>query len=240
MKTEVLGVRIDDLSLTEVLNFLQRTSAPQLIFTPNPEFIVEAQNNPEFKKILNGSNLNVPDGVGLQIFGRIKNRVPGIDLMLKLCKFASENGLTVGLFGGTDGVAKETKTSLEQKFSEIKITWAIDGREADIYLAEAKPFTEKSVDFLFAALGMVKQENFLQKLSLQGKILRVGVGVGGSFDEITNRQKAPPEFIKKIGLKWLWRLACEPKRVRRIINAVIVFPWLVFYRAAFQGDFHSN
>jgi len=217
MKKEVLGVRIDDVSLEEAVNYRG------LIFTPNPEFLVEANKNPEFKKLLNSSDLNIPDGFGLQLVAGIKNRVPGVDLMLRLCSEAAKNGWTVGLVGGYNDVALLARKKLEELYPGIKIVFATTTQEADELLKNPK--LPKPVDLLFVAYGMVKQEKFLAS---EGLTFRTGVGVGGSFNEIAGLEKPAPEFMKDLGLKWLWRLICEPKRFKRIINAVIIFPWLVF------------
>lgn len=47
-----------------ILGFLQQTKK-FLITTPNPEFLVEAEKNPTFQKILQKSDLSVADGIGI-------------------------------------------------------------------------------------------------------------------------------------------------------------------------------
>lgn len=50
------------------------------------------------------------------------------------------------------------------------------------------------------------------------------MGVGGSFDYLTGKLRRAPRWMRTIGLEWLWRLILQPRRFRRIWNAVIVFP----------------
>ena len=50
----------------------------------------------------------------------------------------------------------------------------------------------------------------------------------GTFNYVAGNMKLPPKWMEKMGLEWVWRLIQEPKRLRRIINAVIIFPWKVF------------
>ncbi|MDP2837735.1 MAG: WecB/TagA/CpsF family glycosyltransferase, partial [Candidatus Moranbacteria bacterium] len=64
--------------------------------------------------------------------------------------------------------------------------------------------------------------------------IRLVMGVGGSFDHLTGRQQRAPNFLRIIGLEWLWRFVLQPWRIKRIWNAVIVFPLLVFL--AWQKD----
>ena len=58
---KILGVKIDNLSLNEVLNKVEgflKDDKQHYIVTPNPEFLVKAQKDEEFKRILNNADLS--------------------------------------------------------------------------------------------------------------------------------------------------------------------------------------
>jgi putative (di)nucleoside polyphosphate hydrolase len=55
--------------------------------------------------------------------------------------------------------------------------------------------------------------------------VRLAMAVGGSFDFMTGKRQRAPRWLRLIGLEWLWRLAIQPTRWRRIYRAVIVFPY---------------
>ena len=65
----VLGVKIDDLSMPEALELVsswladkrQATSDKRYVVTPNPEFVMSAQKDPEFREILNKADLSIPE-----------------------------------------------------------------------------------------------------------------------------------------------------------------------------------
>jgi N-acetylglucosaminyldiphosphoundecaprenol N-acetyl-beta-D-mannosaminyltransferase len=64
----ILGVKFDNVTLKEALEkaiHLAKSETQHYIATPNPEFLLEAQKNPEFKKVLNESDMNIPDGMGV-------------------------------------------------------------------------------------------------------------------------------------------------------------------------------
>ena len=52
----------------------------------------------------------------------------------------------------------------------------------------------------------------------------VALGVGGSFDVWAGNAMRAPEWIRRAGAEWLYRLAREPKRLRR----QLVLPRYVF------------
>lgn len=66
--TKVLKIRFDRVTLKEAtekaLHFAQGEKQ-SYIATPNPEFLLESLKNPEFAKVLNNSDLNIPDGTGI-------------------------------------------------------------------------------------------------------------------------------------------------------------------------------
>lgn len=220
MTKKVLGVKIDDVSKEEGLKIVEGWlkdpatggTAPRLVFTPGPEFLVTAQKDSEFKKILNAGDLNLPDGYGLKIFAGITHVVPGVEFMLSLCRLAAEKGWTVGLVGRR--FVAETASELIKRYPKIKIG-------------------VNDIDLLFVGLGHPKQEKFLYKLKkdepLKGSSFRVGMGVGGSFDFISGRVPEPSTIYKKLGLKWLGRFLSRPGYMfPKIFKAVVLFPFYLF------------
>jgi UDP-N-acetyl-D-mannosaminuronic acid transferase (WecB/TagA/CpsF family) len=68
----------------------------------------------------------------------------------------------------------------------------------------------------------ISDNHVLQYQRCGGKI-GVAMGVGGAFDFVTGKIRRSPVFARKLGLEWLFRLIQQPKRFRRIFNAVIIF-----------------
>jgi N-acetylglucosaminyldiphosphoundecaprenol N-acetyl-beta-D-mannosaminyltransferase len=237
---KILDVRIDNFSKKEILEkiefFLNEEKIHQ-IATVNPEFILRAQKDSEFKNVLNKSDLNVADGVGiwyafLKHFKYLENRTAGIDLMHEILQIADRKKLSVFLAITKNGLSsfEEIKKNLHKRYPHIEIS----GQDLDPRKSK-KMLTEIGHSIVFCNFGFPMQEKFInllknkQNLSLQltgcqGKI-RIAMGVGGSFDFVTGKISRAPHWMQKIGLEWLWRFALEPGyRFKRIINAVIVFP----------------
>jgi N-acetylglucosaminyldiphosphoundecaprenol N-acetyl-beta-D-mannosaminyltransferase len=67
---ELLGVKLDAVStkdlLHELLLRIENRRKTQIV-TVNPEFIVEANENPEFKKVLNNADFSLIDGIGVLV-----------------------------------------------------------------------------------------------------------------------------------------------------------------------------
>lgn len=225
---KILGVKISRFSKTQAIDlisgwFLKKKCLGKIIATPNPEMLVKAYFDHDFLKLLNRADLCVADGWGLVLGSglKIRERCAGIDLMLGLCELASLKKYSIGLIGGQKGIAARTARVLKRQFTGIKIKFCVSE------ISEIK--NKSQVDLLFVAMGAGKQEMVLNNLKFKISNLKfkVGVGVGGAFDMICGKTPRAPLFFQKAGLEWLWRLILEPKRIKRIFNAVFVFPLLV-------------
>ena len=126
---KIFGTRVDKVSLDEAVNivdeFLKKEGA-KTIYTPNTEIIMEAREDENLKKILNNGDLIIPDGIGLIYASKIKKkplkgRVTGFDLSMKMLEIANENGYSLFLLGGKEGVSKEAGENILKKYPNIKI-----------------------------------------------------------------------------------------------------------------------
>lgn len=225
----ILGVKVDDLSMEEALeqasNWLE-TKYKYYIVTPNPEFIISAQKDTDFKQILNKANLNLPDGIGLKL-GGVRNIIAGVDFVEALCGQAATKGWRVGFFGGRDGVAKIAADNLKERFPNLQIAFVQEGGEilsSGVTAFEVSKLPES--DIVFVGLGHVKQEKWI--VAHMDQIhARIFMGVGGSFDYLSGKIPRAPIFLRKIGLEWLFRLIIQPWRIRRQM-ALLIYIYKVF------------
>jgi N-acetylglucosaminyldiphosphoundecaprenol N-acetyl-beta-D-mannosaminyltransferase len=186
-----------------------------LIVTPNPEMIMAAQNDYELAKIINHATLAPADGVGLMLAGRIlhkkfKERVAGIDLMMRIIDLAREKGLRIFLYGGKEGVAEQAAAKLNANVAGTMHGYSLNEHIVIDKIRSAKP------DILFVGLGSPKQEKWAVKHQKDLNVPLI-MCVGGSLDVLSGRVKRAPFFMRKAGLEWLCRLIAEPRRWRRML-----------------------
>ena len=232
---DILGVRVDNLEKSEVLEkvsaFLNDPHFHQ-ISTINPEFVLETRRDTNFKNILNASDLNVADGVGLAFaFWRkkekLKSRFAGADLMLSILEKAAEKNFPIFLATSSEGLSswRETRTAILKLHPHLKIFGAdLTGRVTTRFSVSTldKKLHEQGNWIVFCNFGAPFQELFLK--NQKNDRIRLAMGVGGSFDYLTGKIRRAPVFMRKFGLEWLWRFLRQPWRLGRILRAVIVFP----------------
>lgn len=249
MKTEILGVKINTETIEETTKLVEHflvDGKQHYIVTPNPEFLVLAQKDEEFKYILNNADIAVADGFGLTlasrfIFGKKLQRITGNDLVEILARTAEKNNYPIFFLGGGEkGVAKKASEKLLKKFSKMPVAGTMDEKifndpkNIDKEVIDAINFSKAKI--LFVALGQGKQEKFIHYNLPQLNSVALAIGIGGVFDFLAGNKKRAPVFMQRFGLEWLYRLIQEPKRWKRIYNAVIIFPILVFYQKFYKKN----
>ncbi len=209
----------------EGLNLALRENRNFHIITINPEMIMNAQKNRGFFEILNNSDLNIPDGVGVKIALRMKgirqNQIRGVDFSRSLLKMASEMDLRVGFLGAKEEVVIKAKENFLKKLPNLNFCYTRNGYfdSIDDIIEEIKI---SQPQILLVGLGSPKQEEVIVKLKevLKGCVF---VGVGGSFDVFSGYTKESPLIFQKLGLEWLYRTVLEPKRLKRIFPVLPIF-----------------
>lgn len=223
---DILGTPIHDIDFEGALIRIaawQREGGSRQIATVNPEFIMLARRDPAFAAALRGTDLNVPDGVGVvwaaRRLGRpLRERVGGADLMNRMCAQAANEGWPVFLLGAGEGVAERAGAILAQRHPGLRIAgvWAGSPRPEDEAEQVARIRAARP-RLLFVAYGAPAQDLWLARnlaACAEGRAL-TGMGVGAAFDYLTGAQRRAPVWVQRIGLEWLYRLIQQPWRLRR-------------------------
>jgi N-acetylglucosaminyldiphosphoundecaprenol N-acetyl-beta-D-mannosaminyltransferase len=228
---KILDVKINNITKSKILQkisqLLNSSEIGRQLCTTNPEFIIEAQKNPEFKQIINNSWLSIADGYGIRLAGKWLYKknieiITGVDLVYDISEICAEKNKKIFLLGGFDDVPKLTAKKLTKKY-KLKINFStFENTEKVAKIKEFQP------DILLVAVGHPRAQIWINKNLQNFQSVKLAIGVGGSFDYISGKIKRAPKSWRSHGLEWLYRLIHQPKRLKRIWNAWIVFSWKVF------------
>lgn len=238
----ILGVRIDrvtyDDALARVQEYLREGTFHQ-IATVNPEFVVLAQTNAELRRVLDSTDLNVPDGVGLLWASRrlgqpLPERVTGQEMVDRIAALAAQRGHRVFMLGAREGVAERAAGELQRRHPGLEIAGCFAGHPVvDEDDAIDQRITQARAEILFVAYGPPKQEFWIARNASRLNHVAVALGVGGTFDTLAGVVPRAPLWIQQAGLEWTYRLAREPRRFRRQL-AIPYFMWLVIKSGRFR------
>jgi N-acetylglucosaminyldiphosphoundecaprenol N-acetyl-beta-D-mannosaminyltransferase len=223
-RVDILGIKIDDVTGEETLARIEQfvsDGRQHIVTTVNPEFIVAAQKDAAFARILNQADLNLPDGQGLLWAARLlgnslRERVTGVDTVVKLAGLSAEKGYRIYLLGAAQGVAEATARILTTRFPTLRVAGTYAGSPAPEEDDEiVQRILAADPQLLFVAYGAPKQEKWIAR-NLSRLQVPVAMGVGGAFDFISGEARRAPNWMQRLGLEWLHRLALQPWRWRRM------------------------
>lgn len=236
---DVLGVSISNVTMNEARNKVKefvKSDKFHSIYTPNPEIVMLAKNDPEFHQILEGADLVVPDGIGVVIASKIKKnplpeRVAGYDLVQNTMQDAVKEGYKYYFFGSKPGISEEAAVKMRETYPGIEIVGTRNGYfkpedEAEI-IAD---INASGANILLVALGAPKQEKWIEANKHLMPNVRVAIGVGGSLDVMSGNVKRAPKAFQKLGLEWFYRLLKEPTRFKRMLVLPEFLIKVIFYK----------
>jgi N-acetylglucosaminyldiphosphoundecaprenol N-acetyl-beta-D-mannosaminyltransferase len=223
-RVNVLGVGISVLNLQRAKDLIADAIDAQrkgYITVTGVHGVSEAQDDPEFRRILNASFLCTPDGMPMVWMGKLADhrdmdRVYGPDLMELICETGVAKGWKHFFYGGAPGVAEQLKAKLQSRFPGMKVVGTYtppfrplnveEERELENVVSLSRP------DLFWVGLSTPKQERFMATYlpRLETKLM---LGVGAAFDFHAGKVKQAPRWIQRSGLEWAYRVWQEPQRL---------------------------
>jgi N-acetylglucosaminyldiphosphoundecaprenol N-acetyl-beta-D-mannosaminyltransferase len=226
-KVAVLGVPLGLTDYERTLDWIDATVAVRgrgYVCVCNVHTVMASSEDPELRRALLGSSLNVPDGQplvwALAALGHpLDDRVYGPELMARACARSAVSGQRLYLYGGRNqGALVQLALNLRHRYPGVKV---IGG-----YSPPHRPLTDEErsfvvseinrsrADVVWVGIGVPKQEKWMAQLrsELDAPVL---IGVGAAFDFHAGLVPQAPAWMQGHGLEWAYRLAREPRRLWR-------------------------
>ena len=100
MKQDVLGLQFDNVTMDEAVaraEELLEAPGASIVVTPNAEIGYEALHDAQFRALLNGADLVLPDGAGVVLASKLlktplKQKVAGVDFADRLLSILEKTG----------------------------------------------------------------------------------------------------------------------------------------------------
>ncbi len=166
------------------------------------------------------------------LYQKYGDRICGSDATKDIIQYAQEQQIKIvilDLYNPDDTTKVASQKVFEQKLQEVfpklEFEYYIFNPEKQDQIF--KDISHSDAKVVFTTLWMKKQEQLVLETLDRCPNIAIWMGVGSSFDYFIGYQKRAPEWMRAIGIEWLYRIFTSPgklKRLGRIYKAVIVFP----------------
>jgi N-acetylglucosaminyldiphosphoundecaprenol N-acetyl-beta-D-mannosaminyltransferase len=219
----VLGVNVAASSYEEIVQKSLRWGEERqsrALFFGTVHMIMEAYDNPFYREVLNSADVVNPDGMplvwALRALGASgAQRVYGPDTTEALLPAAEAADLSVGFYGGSQTVLDALVRTVRLRHPKLQIAFVESPPFRALTPEEDARTVERmvasGVQLLFVGLGCPKQEKWV--MEHVGRVPAVMFAVGAAFDFIAGTKPQAPKWMMRSGLEWVFRLACEPRRL---------------------------
>lgn len=223
-KVDILGIPFVNTTKAQFVKKLDEHLANQdkvFVVTANPEIVMKAREDEQYKKVIDQATYITADGIGVvkaaQLLNKpIPERVTGYDTTLDLLALAQEKQYSIYLLGGQQETLEKAVANIRSSYPRINIAGQHNGFFDWRSNTIQQEIIEKKPDLIFVALGVPRQENWIAQ-NLPALEKGVCIGVGGSFDVIAGTVERAPEIWQKANLEWLYRLIKQPSRWKRML-----------------------
>lgn len=221
--------------MARVSGFLEQGARPHAIFAANPEKNFSVPADAELYECYRQADLLLPDGIGVVLAARLLHgarlqRLPGSEFIFDICQLAEAGGHGIFVYGAREEVNKASVERLQQRYPGLRIAGRANGFvPPDEMPRLIEQINASAASILFLALGSPRQEKWFATHKDRLTTVRVVQGIGGTLDTIGGNVQRAPEFWCRHNLEWFYRLAKEPKRIKRQ-KVLPVFVLLVLKR----------
>ena len=222
------------------------------VHTVNSEMLVDAYTSKEFARILASAHACLPDGAGiayasLALFGEEAAIYPGVDIVGDVLEIAQESDLRIAVCGAREKEHDAFRAWVTRRAPRATLLCIdpgiIDERDPRLPLSCEEQLRAFAPQVVLIALGQGrgvrqgKQEYVVQSIARTLPSARIILGVGGALDMLSGSLPRAPKWLRQRGCEWLYRFVLQPWRWKRIVKAVIFFPFLVAWQAMREHTF---
>ena len=251
----VLGIHFDALTMPQALDrFFELAEMPpgprgcRIAATVNVDFVVNTYcatrntpRNPALAAVLRRAELVIADGMPLVWLSRLlgtplPERITGADMVPLIAERAAKEHVKLYFLGGQEEYTRRAAEILTERYPGLEIAGIdapfvnLDAKDAALTDLEiCRKINESGASILFIGFGNPKQEIWAERNRANLKC-GIAVGIGGTFNFIAGAVKRAPDWMRRSGTEWIFRIIQEPGRLwKRYGFGLLVFNTMALF-----------
>ena len=208
-KLRVVGDLDDEQRLIESLS---KPESPTVLGFVNAHAMNLAAGNADYYQALASADVLLRDGSGMAILFRRRGLEPGLnmngtDFIPKLLE--AYRGRRVAFWGTQEPFLANAVRHSEERF-DVQVVSAQHGfAELEAYTTLAQQLRP---ELIVLGMGMPKQEQLAARIAASGMPCLLVCG-GAIVDFLGGKVSRAPQWMRRLGCEWLFRLMLEPRRL---------------------------
>jgi N-acetylglucosaminyldiphosphoundecaprenol N-acetyl-beta-D-mannosaminyltransferase len=213
------GLVVEEMAYSDLQTRIESRKGGNVhICTANPEMAEWYLRDVEYRSIVDAADLRTIDGIGIVValyrqYRKATHRLTGVMLVKSLVDIARTDGRGIIIVGAS----AESRAAVEASFREQGLRvhegfspeFTDAGQPLDLQHVRAIP----DGSIVLVALGIPKQERWIRtQIGAAATVGCVYAGIGGAIDYLSGRAIFAPEWLRRMGLEWAFRLALEPRK----------------------------
>ncbi len=207
-----LNVVTDHSDEQRLIDTLSMPSSPTVLGFVNAHAMNLVVGNDHYYQALSSADVLLRDGSGMSILFRRLGLKPGLnmngtDFIPKL--LAAFKGRRVAFWGTQEPFLTDAVCQSQKCFGVdvVSVHHGFDDVDAYVLLAQ-----QLQPELIVLGMGMPKQEAVAAKITASGRPCLIVCG-GAILDFLGGKVTRAPQWIRRVGFEWLYRLALEPRRL---------------------------
>jgi N-acetylglucosaminyldiphosphoundecaprenol N-acetyl-beta-D-mannosaminyltransferase len=234
-RLQLMGAELDAVTPDQVMDFIARRTERRVkavIANHNLHSLYLLRQSSSMQAFFRAADLVQIDSIPLIAWGRLlglplsrAHRSTYLDWRDRFWALAAERGWRVYLLGSRPGVVEAMQATIQAEWPGAIVAGhhgyfdqQPSSHENRAVVAEINAFRP---DVVLVAMGMPLQETWIHA-NLPALERGVFLSVGGAFDYEVGVQAPAPRWLGALGLEWLFRFACQP---RRLFGRYFLEPW---------------
>lgn len=218
----ILGVPIHDVTkdsardwvLHQILHRTDKASAAA--FFVNAHTLNLAAADPEYRALLARGDALFGDGTGVRWAAklqgiRVRDNLVGTDFVPHLFTTSPPDRFSYFMLGATQATVDRAAEYAQREFLHWRLAGVHHGyvKEESVSRAAIDQINASDANIVLVGMGNPIQERWIERW--KGEIrVPVCLGIGGLFDYWAGNVERAPQWVRKIGYEWAWRLYQEP------------------------------
>ena len=235
-QVKLLNIGLHNITMLEMLDNLRFGG---VVFTANVDHLIKLQKNKDFYLAYQESDYRVCDSQVLLYASNflgtpLTEKLSGSDLFPAFYTYYKhDKNVKIFLLGAAPGIAKQAQKKINLKVGRDIVVASYSptfGFEKDEEECQRiiDLIDQSGATVLAIGVGAPKQELWLTKYKDQLKNVKLFLAIGATIDFEAGNIQRSPKWMSQVGLEWLYRILCEPKRLwKRYIVDDLPFLWLI-------------